>query len=227
MIALSLQWKKKLILLWLSLMFSSIIMMFSSIIIDNNEKRFSVCQEMLPLFRAVIILILLILSLQFMPKRRLLTSLLIFSVSLPFLKILGLIRTLFDRAYKIDNTLLSFNEEIKKKFHLLRKNQFPEDVISKVLNSPLLFLWILSHPMVFVPSIFSYHTPCRMYLTLSYFTKCKLHTLVKRNCKSLEINVAFSSFNIKNLMNVKVFIIKSLRSIAIYKFNCAGCNPCM
>ena len=38
---------------------------------------------------------------------------------------LGLIRTLFDRAYKLNNTLLGFNEEGKKLSYIFKKNQFP------------------------------------------------------------------------------------------------------
>ena len=38
---------------------------------------------------------------------------------------LGRIRTLFDRAYKINNTLLGFNEEGKKLSYIFKKNQFP------------------------------------------------------------------------------------------------------
>ena len=36
----------------------------------------------------------------------------------------GLIRTLLDRAYKINNTLLAFNEDAKKLSYILKKNQF-------------------------------------------------------------------------------------------------------
>ena len=62
------------------------------------------------------------------------------------------------------------------------------------------------------------------YLTFSNFTKRKIHTLVKRYCKNLEINLVFSYFKIKNLMNVKDSVPKSLRSNVIYKFKCVECN---
>lgn len=51
-----------------------------------------------------------------------------------------------------------------------------------------------------------------------------MHTLAKCYCKNLEIKVAISSFQVKNLMNVKDFVPQSFRSRVIYKFNFAGCN---
>ena len=38
----------------------------------------------------------------------------------------GLIRTLVDRAYKINNSLLSFNNDVKKLTHIFKKTQFPD-----------------------------------------------------------------------------------------------------
>ena len=52
----------------------------------------------------------------------------------------------------------------------------------------------------------------------------KLHTLVKRYCKNLEIKLIYSSFKIKTLMNVEDSIPRSLRSNVIYKFIRVGCN---
>ena len=37
-----------------------------------------------------------------------------------------------DRAYKINNTLLGFNEDIKKLSYIFKKNQFPGGLINKV-----------------------------------------------------------------------------------------------
>ena len=48
---------------------------------------------------------------------------------------LGLIRTLLDRAYKINNTLLAFNEDVKKLSYILKRNQFPEHLINKVIKA--------------------------------------------------------------------------------------------
>ena len=50
---------------------------------------------------------------------------------------LGLIRTLLDRAYKINSTFLGFNEEVEKLSYMLKKNQFPEGLINSVVNKHL------------------------------------------------------------------------------------------
>ena len=49
----------------------------------------------------------------------------------------GLIRTLVDRAYKINTTLLSFNNDVKKLTHIFKKNQFPEYLINRVVKTYL------------------------------------------------------------------------------------------
>ena len=112
---------------------------------------------------------------------------------------LGLIRTLIDRAYKINSTLLGFNNEVKKLSYIFKKNQYPEGLINTVLNkypdniSKSTALSVDSKPP---------DGPCTLYFKLPYlafstFMKCKLHTLAKRYCKNLEIKLVFSSFKIK------------------------------
>ena len=109
---------------------------------------------------------------------------------------LGLIRTLFDRAYKINNTLLGFNQEFNNLSYIFKKNQFPEGLFNKVLNRYLnkvdksTALSVDSKPPDGL-CILYFKLP---YLTFSNFTKRKLHTLAKCYCKNLEIKVVFSSF---------------------------------
>lgn len=52
---------------------------------------------------------------------------------------IGLIRTLVDRVYKINNSWLhmGFHEDIKKLFFILSKNCFPTRLIEKVVNQYL------------------------------------------------------------------------------------------
>ena len=50
----------------------------------------------------------------------------------PFSYKLGLIRTLVDRTYKINNTWEAFNEDIKKLLLILRKNLFPRHIVERV-----------------------------------------------------------------------------------------------
>ena len=46
----------------------------------------------------------------------------------------GLIRTLIDRAYKINNTWLGLHEDITKLMEILKKNLFPAHLIERVVN---------------------------------------------------------------------------------------------
>ena len=140
---------------------------------------------------------------------------------------LGLIRTLVDRAYKINNTLLAFNEDVKKLSYTLKRNQFPKHLINKVLKA-------------YLDGVNSSITPCKdsdttsdgicilyfklPYLVLSNFAQRKVSTLTKCYCRNLNIKLVFSSFKIKNLMNVKDSVPKSLSSNVVYKFNCVECN---
>ena len=46
----------------------------------------------------------------------------------------GLIRTLVDSAYKINNTRLGLHEDITKLMGILKKNLFPAHLIERVVN---------------------------------------------------------------------------------------------
>ena len=52
----------------------------------------------------------------------------------PFLCKLGLIQTLVDRAYKINNTWIGFHNSIKELTNVLGKNQFPSSLVNKTVK---------------------------------------------------------------------------------------------
>ena len=52
----------------------------------------------------------------------------------PFSYKLGLIKTLVDRTYKMNNTWEGFNEDIKKLLLILRKNLFPNHILERVIS---------------------------------------------------------------------------------------------
>ena len=70
----------------------------------------------------------------------------------------GLIRTLVDRAYKINNSLFSFNNEIKKLTHIFKKHQYPEYLINRVVKAYLDNNGNSAHLMIIIISTLSYHT---------------------------------------------------------------------
>ena len=50
---------------------------------------------------------------------------------------IGLIRTLVDRAYKINNSLFSFDNDVKTPTHIFKRNQFPEYLRNRVVKTYL------------------------------------------------------------------------------------------
>ena len=135
---------------------------------------------------------------------------------------IGLIRTLVDRAYKINNTLAKFNDDVKNLFDILKKNQYPEGLISRVVHSYLDNVHSSNNSKSATDTSTIYFT--LPFLKLSNFTQRKVCILPKKYCNNLNIKLAFSSFKIKNLLAVKDRVKKSLRSCVVYTFTCAGCN---
>ena len=112
---------------------------------------------------------------------------------------LGLIRTLLDRAYKINNTLLAFNEDVKKLSYILKRNQFPEHVINKVIKA--YFDRVNDSTTPCKDSDTTSHGICTLYfklpyLVLSNFAQRKVRTLTKRYCGNLNIKLVFSPFKL-------------------------------
>ncbi|CAH3163784.1 unnamed protein product, partial [Pocillopora meandrina] len=67
-----------------------------------------------------------------------------------------LIKTLVDRAYKINNTWLRFHEDINNLIDILKKNLFPAHLIEKIINQHLvsdrashIFKHLKDSPVVF------------------------------------------------------------------------------
>ena len=96
------------------------------------------------------------------------------------------IRTLADRAYKINNSLLSFNKDVKKLILTFKRNQFPENLINKVVST------YLDENNTFVLSdnndTLYFRLPC---LPFSNFAQQKFHALVKIYCNNLQIKQYF------------------------------------
>ena len=137
---------------------------------------------------------------------------------------MALIRTLIDRAYKINNTWLGLHEDITKLMEILKKNLFPAHLIERVVNR-YITVTLSNHC-----SQRSLPTSPIFYFKLPYIghvvTQKKIRHFIKRYCNDLDIKLVFSSFKIGNLLGVKDPIPGGLRSRVVYKFVCAGCNAC-
>ena len=142
---------------------------------------------------------------------------------------LGLVRTLLDRVYKINNSWVGFHLDVKKLIFLLRKNCFPSWVIDKIIHR------YLSKKMN--PSLTGQDASSNSGKTSTHFYKLryvgrfseiaqtKLRQLLKHYCKAdLDIKLVFSTFKLRNMFSMKDSVPQGLHSRVVYKFSCAGCN---
>ena len=142
---------------------------------------------------------------------------------------LGLVRTLLDKVYKINNSWVGFHLDVKKLIFLLRKNCFPSWVIDKIIHR------YLSKKMN--PFLTGRDASSKSGKTSTHFSKLpyvgrfseiaqtKLRQLLEHYCKAdLDIKLVFSTFKLRNMFSVKDSVPQGLRSRVVYKFWCAGCN---
>ena len=145
----------------------------------------------------------------------------------PYSYKIGLIRTLVDRAYKINNTWLGFHKDIERLTSILRKNLFPLQVIERVTRQYI--TKALSPQDLQVSASSSTYT---QYFKLPYIgpfsrvTQNRIKSYCKRYCRDLDIRLAFSSFKVRSIFGAKDPIPTKLRSRVVYKFSCASCNSC-
>ena len=139
---------------------------------------------------------------------------------------MGLIRTLIDRAYKINKTWLGLHEDIIKLMEILKKNLFAAHLIERVVNRYITGTLSNHCPQGYLPTspIFYFKLPYIGHF--SVVIQKKIRHFIKRYCNDLDIKLVFSYFTIGNLLGVKDPIPGGLRSRVIYKFSCAGSNAC-
>ena len=140
----------------------------------------------------------------------------------------GLVRTLVDRARKINNSLSGFRSDVNKLIFTLKRNCFPSHFIDKIIK-----IYNEKHP--FSTSSTSSSERGRDNENLRYFrlpyighyskiTQKRLTTIINRYCLPFEIKLVFSQYKIKNLFSFKDPIPSNLKSGVVYKFTCAVCN---
>ena len=145
---------------------------------------------------------------------------------------IGLIRTLIDRVFKINNTWLGFHKDIVNLVFILRKNLFPVHLIDKCvyryLNTAIDRYGSTQTP----PSSNATLQGKQYYYKLPYLgrfstvAQSKIRRLVNRYCNDLDIKLVFTTFKLRNIFSVKDSVPRELRSRLIYKFTCACCNAC-
>ena len=138
----------------------------------------------------------------------------------------GLVKTLVDRAYKINNTWHGFHKDIESLVITLGKNFFPAGIIDPIIKHYLdKASAIPADPGKLNTgpsgSIIHFKLP---YLNASAFAQGGLRSLLGGCCAGLRIGLAFSSCRVSNMFSIKDPIPISLRSLVVYKFSCAGCS---
>ena len=139
---------------------------------------------------------------------------------------IGLIRTLVDRAYKINSTWVGLHKDLNKLTSILRKNLYPTKNVEMIIRN------YLTNAKTKNPTS-SQPEPSKRYFKLLYispFSKIadnKIRYLVKKYCKDLDVKLVFSYFKVGNLFSVKDSFPNKLRSRVVYKFSCAGRLLCL
>ena len=144
----------------------------------------------------------------------------------PFRYKIGLIRTLIDRTYKINNTSSGFQNDLIKLSDTLKRNSFPSHIIDKT------FKRYLNKPSNQKSRNVNDENNTRYFKLpfigrYSRIAELKLRQLLKRFCEAdLNIKLVFTSFKIKNMFSFKDRTPDALTSMVVYQFICAGCNSC-
>ena len=137
----------------------------------------------------------------------------------------GLVRTLIDRAFKINNQWSFFHKDLKRLRSILCRNLFPPKQIDKLI-------------MTYINNTFSEktkkateNTDCR-YFKLPFIgkyssvSKNKVRLLVEKFCKNINVKLIFSTCKISEYFSTKDKVPNHLLSMVVYKFVCANCNVC-
>ena len=135
---------------------------------------------------------------------------------------LGLICTLVDRAYKIDNTWLGFHQDITKLTKILQKNLFLVHLVGSIINRYLTF----SPPASVSDTTRTFYFKLPYIGPFSIITQKKVPRFSKHYCNNIDINLVFSSFKTGSMFGVKHPIPRGLRAGVVYKLFCASCSAC-
>ena len=120
---------------------------------------------------------------------------------------LGLVKTLIYRTFKINKTWLGFHNGIQSFFTILRKNFFPEHVLDMLLHRYVTRAAVGNNTQ---PSTgVEQQELTKHYFKIPYIghfsgvAQKRVHKLINRFCKPIDIKFVYSIFKIKNLFNVK------------------------
>ena len=149
-----------------------------------------------------------------------------FTSFIPYTYKLGLIKTLVNRLYNINNTWKGFDLDLKNLILNLGRNSFPSHVVDKVVK-----LFLDKHVAIGNNRVDNNVSVVR-YFKLPYigdYSKCtqtKIRQIIRNYCGDIDIKLVFTSFKVGNMFCNKDSIPPSLKSRVVYKFICTSCNAC-
>ena len=145
----------------------------------------------------------------------------------PFTYKKGLIKTLIDRTFRLNNTLVGFHLDLENLKVILRKNKYLPKLIDKsvyrylskkIINKPS-----ETDPVKTNENIRYFKSPFTG--KFSKFTKNKLQKFTKQFCNECtNIKIVFSTFKWASVFSTKDKVPYGLKSYVVYKFLCDGCN---
>ena len=139
----------------------------------------------------------------------------------------GLIKALFGRCYKINNTWIGFDKDLENLTKILIKNQLPTKLTNKVTKK-YLNLKLDKRPL---ENNTGKKTDIRFF-KLPYIgqysntAQKKIQNLVKTFCKSIDVTVVLTPFKISSKLSYKCPSPFHLQSFIVYKFVCVNCKAC-
>ena len=139
----------------------------------------------------------------------------------------GLIKTLLNRCYKINNTWVGFDKDLENLTKTLNKNQFPTKLINKVTKK-YLNLKLDKRPLENNTEV---KTDTRFFklpyiVIYSNIAQKKIQNLAKTFSKGIHVKVVLTPFKISNKFSYKDPLPFHLQSFIVYKFICENSKVC-
>ena len=135
----------------------------------------------------------------------------------------SLVRTLVDRAFKINSSWKTFHLDLKRIKENLQRNSFPIDFKDSRVKC------YLDHKIGDTKNKEFEKTP--RYFKLPYIVRYSDYTnkklIVENLCKeNIRIKLILHSLKLTRFFSSKDSVISALKSNLVYNFSCPGCNAC-
>ena len=149
-----------------------------------------------------------------------------FKSFVPFQYKIGLVKTLVDRIFRINNSWIGFDRDLKDLVKVLGRNCFPMWIIDKTIKSYLNKKII--HEEKAIENVEAQEI---RYFKLPYIgkysmtVKNKVNEMVKKYCKSINVKLIFTTCKTRDSFSNKDRLIGfRYTTNVVYKYVCARCN---